>query len=143
MSSPSASPIEGSRSSSRSTGRSVVAIVAGILTNAIPALLVDQLLHTLAVYPPWGQPMFDPLLNLLALSYRIGFAVLGGYVAARLAPSAPERHGVILGCVGILLAGFGAYVTITTMDIGPDWYPLSLVAISLPASWLGARLYRR
>jgi hypothetical protein len=126
----------------RSPWRSAFAIVAGILANAVPALLVDQVLHMAAVYPPWGQPMFEPGLNLLAFSYRLVFAVLGGHVTARLAPSAPMRHALILGCIGLLLAGAGAFVTITTMDIGPDWYPLALVVIALPASWAGARLHR-
>lgn len=142
MASSSASRIQDTRLSSRSAGRSILAIVAGILTNAIPALVVDQILHSTGVYPPWGAPMFDPLLNLLAFSYRVAFAVLGGYVAARLSPASPMRHGVILGCIGILMAGFGAYVAIATMDLGPDWYPLALVVIALPASWFGARLYR-
>jgi hypothetical protein len=125
--------------SRRSIGRSALAILGGILTNAVPALLIDQVLHMTAVYPPWGQPMFEPELNLLAFSYRLVFAVLGGYVTARLAPFAPIRHTVILGVIGIVLAGLGAIASMS-MNIGPGWYPLALVVIALPASWLGGRL---
>lgn len=140
MSARPASSLSTPHMSKRSIGRSAFAIIAGIVTNAVPALLIDQVLHMTAVYPPWGQPMFEPELNLLAFSYRLVLAVLGGYVTARLAPSAPLRHAVILGGIGIVLSGLGAIASMP-LDIGPDWYPLSLVVISLPASWLGGRLY--
>jgi hypothetical protein len=40
------------------------------------------LLHVLNVYPPWGEPMHDPGLNLLALSYRIVYTIVGGDLTA-------------------------------------------------------------
>jgi hypothetical protein len=120
--------------------RSVVAIGLGILVNVIPALLVDQVLHVIEVYPPWGQPMFDPALNLLALSYRVALAVLGGYVTAAAAPSRAMRHVLILGVIGLVMSGLAAVATITTMELGPDWYPVSLAVIALPASWAGGRI---
>lgn len=123
--------------------RSVVAIGLGILVNVIPALLVDQVLHVLGVYPPWGQPMFDPALNLLALSYRAVLAVLGGYLTAGVALGRPMRHAFILGAIGLVMSGLGAVATIATLDLGPDWYPVSLVVIALPASWLGGLLRTR
>jgi len=50
---------------------SVAAVVAGFGSVAALSLATDQLLHVLEVYPPWGEPMHDPALNLLALFYRI------------------------------------------------------------------------
>jgi hypothetical protein len=85
---------------------------------AVLSLGTDQVLHVLEVYPPWDQPMREPRLNLLALAYRIVYAVLGSYIAARLAPHAPMRHAVILGVVGLVLSGAGALATIP-MDLGP------------------------
>ena len=73
-------------SQSRHVGRSVFAVVAAIVANAVLALGTDQVFHTLGVYPPWGQPMHDASLNLLALSYRIVFGVAAGYLVAKLAP---------------------------------------------------------
>lgn len=46
-------------------------LLVGFLTVVILSLGMDQVLHALHVYPPWGQPMHHPALNLLALSYRI------------------------------------------------------------------------
>ena len=41
------------------------------------SLGTDKVLHMFQVYPPWGQTMHDPELNLLALSYRIVYTVVG------------------------------------------------------------------
>jgi hypothetical protein len=122
--------------------RSTGAVLSGVLAIVFLSLGTDQLLHTLEVYPPWGEPMYDAGLNLLALAYRIVYAVLGSYVAARLAPHAPMRHALAVGVVGVLLSLAGAIVTITQYDLGPDWYPVALVLISLPCAWLGGLLHR-
>jgi hypothetical protein len=61
------------------------------------SLGADEVLHLLKVYPPWGVPMYEPGLNLLALTYRSVFTFIGGYVTARLAPHSPMRH-VLVGC---------------------------------------------
>ncbi len=80
----------------------------------------------------------------LATAYRIVFGVLGGYVAARLAPDRPVRHAVILGFVGVVLSLAGAAATWNQgPGFGPKWYPLSLVAIALPSTWAGGLLYDR
>ena len=81
-------------------GRSIVAVVAGFLAVVGLSLATDQLFHVLEVYPPWGQPMNDTGDNLLALSYRVVYTVLGGFITARLAPRAPMRHVMILGIIG-------------------------------------------
>jgi len=124
----------------RNTGRSILAIVAGIVVNFI-ALPIDQLLHTLEVYPPWNVPMTETSDNLLALAYRIVLGVASGWVVARLAPSAPMKHALILGGIGTVLSALGLLGAIQ-MDMGPVWYPALLVVVALPAAWLGARLYR-
>jgi hypothetical protein len=104
------------------------------------SLGTDQVLHSLAVYPPWGQPMREPGLNLLALSYRIVYGVLGSYLTARLAPRAPMRHALILGAIGLGLSTAGAVVGIR-MDLGPAWYPILLALTALPCAWAGGALY--
>jgi hypothetical protein len=119
--------------------RSAVAIVAGFLCVAVLSLGTDQILHMLGAYPPWDEPMRDVEDNLLALFYRSIYAVVGGYVTARLAPSSPMRHVLVLGCIGTLLSALGAYAAIT-MDMGPAWYPIALVVSALPLTWLGGCL---
>ena len=73
-------------------------MLLGILVGAALSLGTDQVLHVLKVYPPWGQALHDPGLNLLALSYRCVFNIVGFYGIAQLAPRNPMRH--VLGGSG-------------------------------------------
>jgi hypothetical protein len=127
----------------RRLARSIGAVLCGLVTVVGLSLGTDQVLHVLDVYPPWGQSMHDPWLNLLALTYRILYAVIGSYVAAGLAPHAPMRHAMAVGVIGLVLSAAGAVVTITRYDLGPDWYPIALVITALPCAWVGGVLSQR
>jgi hypothetical protein len=120
--------------------RSAGAVLAGFVAVVVLSLATDQVLHVLQVYPPWGQPMFDPGLNLLALSYRIVYTIVGGYMTARLAPQNPIRHALVLGVIGTAVGTAGAIATIP-LHLGPTWYPIALVLTGLPCAWLGGALF--
>jgi hypothetical protein len=122
--------------------RSIVAVLLGFLAVVVLSLGTDEIFHLLQVYPPWDQPMPQPELNLLALSYRLVYTVLGGYVTARLAPNAPMRHVWILAIIGLVMGTAGAIATIP-MNLGPAWYPISLAVTAVPCTWLGGFLARR
>jgi hypothetical protein len=122
--------------------KSVGAILAGFVAVFVLSLGTDQILHVLQVYPAWGQPMNAAGLNLLALSYRLVYTILGGYLTARLAPRAPMRHVWILGGIGFVFATVGAIVAIP-MKLGPSWYPIALAATALPFTWIGGALQQR
>jgi hypothetical protein len=126
----------------RRPGRSAGAIAAGFVLVFVLSLATDQVLHVLQIYPPWGQPMFDPWLNALALAYRCVYTIAGGWLTARLAPHAPVRHAVILGLIGLVFAAIGAVVAITQADLGPAWYPIALAVLAIPCTWLGGVLVR-
>ncbi len=126
----------------RRLGRSVAAVLLGFFAVAALSLGTDQVFHVLGVYPPWGQPMWEAGDNLLAFAYRSVYAVVGGYIAARLAPRNPMRHVLALGILGFLGALAGAIATIP-MELGPDWYPVALVVTAFPLIWLGGVLYRQ
>lgn len=129
-------------STARNVGRSAGALLLGFIAVFVLSLGTDQLLHVLQVYPPWGEPMHDPGLNLLALSYRLVFGVVGGYVVARFAPCHAVPHAIVLGAIGMLLAALGAIVAIRG-NFGPAWYPILLALSSVPTAWLGGVLYQR
>lgn len=121
-------------------GRSVLAIVAGFVVVVVLSLSVDEALHLLKVYPPWGEPMWDPALNALALSYRIVITVLSGYVTARLAPRNPMKHILVGGLIGVVF-GLAGVVGAMKIPMGPIWYPVAIAATGFPSVWLGGRLY--
>ena len=124
----------------RRIGRSIGAVFAGLLTIVVLDNLIDAILHATGVFPPVGQSMADGLF-LLALAYRTVDAILGSYVAASLAPSRPLLHALSLGVIGIVLSSLGVLATLAGgPEFGPLWYPLALVAICLPCTYLGGKL---
>lgn len=135
-------PVAKAGTHARRTGRSVAAVLLGFVAVVVLSLGTDQVLHVLDIYPPWGQPMHDPSLNLLALSYRVVYTVVGGYIAARFAPQNPMRHALVLGVIGTVVGTAGAIATIP-MHLGPSWYPIALVLTALPSAWVGGVLHRR
>ena len=126
----------------RSLWRSTRAVLLAFFTVVALSLGTDQLLHSLDVYPPWGQPMYDTGLLLLALTYRTVYSILGSYLAARFAPHAPMRHALILGVIGTVISGLGVIASIAA-KLGPAWYPISITITALPTAWLGGALYLR
>ena len=127
----------------RRIGRSIGAVFAGLVTIAVLDNLIDFILHSTGIYPPVGETMADGLF-LLAVAYRTVDGILGCYIAASLAPSRPMRHALILGGIGVVLSSLGVLATIGAgPEFGPVWYPLTLVAISLPCAWVGGKLAER
>jgi hypothetical protein len=71
------------------------------------------------------------------------FNVAGGYIAARLAPSAPLRHAMALGIVGLVLSAAGVAFSIAKPELGPMWYPVVLLVVAVPCAWLGGTIATR
>ncbi len=115
--------------------KSTLAVLAGIGVNFL-AIPVDVVMHAAGVFPVPGQEMSDGLYA-LAFSYRLVFAVGGGWVVARMAPGNPMKLALVLAGIGVVMSGAGAAAM---WKLGHQWYPLSLVAICFPATWAGAKL---
>jgi hypothetical protein len=120
----------------------VLAVGSGFLAVIILSLAADEILHILKVYPPWGQPMPDPGLNLLALGYRMAFTLFGGWLAARISARAAMGRVWTLGAIG---TGFGILGAVATWNLGfgPHWYPVALAVTAAPCTWLGGKLALR
>jgi len=124
----------------RRMGRSIGAVVTGLLVVVILSTGTDMALHAGGVFPPAGQPMVAALW-LLATAYRMVYGVAGSYLAARLAPDRPMTHALALGVVGLALSTVGAVATWNRGPaFGPKWYSLSLIATAMPCAWAGGRL---
>jgi len=128
--------------SSRRIGRSVGALLAGMVAGAVPVLATDAVLHATGVFPASPQPAGDALL-LLATAYRVVYGVAGSYLTAWLAPSHPMRHVLVLGVLGTVLGIVGVVVTWGRgYVVGHEWYPITLAVLAIPQSWLGGILHR-
>ena len=118
--------------------RSILAVFSGLILIFVTHTGTDTLLEWAGILPPLGQPLFDTSLLLLASAYRGIYSVIGCYLTARLAPHHPMRHALILGGIGAVLSTAGA---VAMWEYGPAWYPLSLVALSIPYAWLGGYIF--
>lgn len=127
----------------RRLGRSTAAVLAGFATILVTHTGTDAVLHATGIYPATGQVMSQGLFA-LAFTYRFFFSVLGAYVTARLAPARPLKHALVLGSIGLVLSLAGLLATIGRgPEFGPLWYPLSLLLVTLPCCFLGAKLAER
>ncbi len=127
----------------RRIGRSIVAVLAGMVVGIILTLGTDIVLHAIHVFPPWGASMagFEGAL-LLATAYRAVYGVMGSYIIARLAPDRPMLHALVGGFIGLAVSIVGAAVTWNKGPaFGPHWYPLALIVLAMPQAWAGGKLY--
>ena len=120
--------------------RSVAAVLAGFILVVVTHNGTDEIMHSTGIIPRGA--MWDPWLNLLALSYRCLFTVAGGFVTAWLAPRARMRHVVILAVIGTL-GGIAGVLVSWNLNLGPRWYPIALAITAFPTVWLGGWLYER
>ncbi len=120
------------------TGRSIVSVLGGFVAVFVLSVGTDIAMQAAGIFPSFSEPnKFTTPLLLLATLYRSAYTVVGGYVTASLAPDRPVGHAVALGVLGLAMSIFGA---VTMWNVGPHWYPLALVVLSLPCTWVGGKL---
>jgi hypothetical protein len=119
------------------TGKSLWAVAAGVAFVIVVTTVVDVVLRLTGVFST-NQPIDDGRAA-LATSYRIVIGVAGAWLTARLAPSKPMTHVMVLGAVGTLLGVVGIVAT-WNLGLGPRWYPVAIAVLALPQSWAGGRL---
>ena len=125
----------------RRLGRSLLALLAGMLVGIVLSIGTDVVLHVIGLFPSLGEPVSSPPL-VLATVYRSVYGVIASYVAARLAPSRPMTHALVLGMLGFVVSIVGAGVTWNKGPaVGPHWYPVALVVLAIPTAWLGGKLF--
>lgn len=120
------------------TLKSILAVVAGFIVIAALSIITDTILEMTHVFPPLTEKSADWML-VLALAYRCVYSVIGGYVVARLTPSKPMKHVIILIILGTIVGTLGAWAN-WDKSIGQEWYPILLVILSVPAVWFGGRM---
>ena len=120
--------------------KSIGAIVAGFLVVGILHVSTDVVLEKSGLFPAPDQPAaLGTKFLAIAAIYRNIYNVFGGWLTARLAPSRPVRHAVILGILGLLANIAGGIVM---WKLGAHWYPFVLAILAVPTCWLGGILFR-
>ena len=122
----------------KETLKSIGAIIAGFAALLILSMITDSVLQKTGVMKT--EPFDENPVWLIAIIilYRTIFSTFGCYLTARLAPNKPMKHAIILGIIGVVLTIVGLIVM---WDIPPRWYPISLIVLTLPAAWLGGKLF--
>lgn len=119
--------------------KSIGAVLAGLIFIGATHTATDAMLENTGVLPK-GHLNVGAGLILLVLAYRAILSFAGCYITARLAPTNPMKHSLILGGIGTLLSAAGAIAT-ADMNLGPAWYAWTLALIALPIAWAAGKFY--
>jgi hypothetical protein len=121
--------------------RSIGAVALGFVLIGVLSLGTDAALRSaLPQYIGPGGRVDHLGLLLFTLLYVFAYATFGCWVAARLAPSRPMRHALVLGALGLALNVAGTAVMWHT---APAWYHVGALALVMPAAWLGGWIRER
>jgi hypothetical protein len=121
--------------------RSIWAVVAGFLFTAALSIGTDAIMRAIAPSLFHANGSTSNVIILVLSTLYVGvFAVVGCYITARLAPSHPLRHALILG--GIALA-ISLMLLSRTWPMAPAWYTIINLVVVMPYAWLGGRLRER
>jgi hypothetical protein len=121
--------------------RSIVAVVVGFFYIGLLSFGTDAVIRSRVpgAFAAAGRTDSVPLL-LATLAYVALFAISGCYLAARLAPSRPMRHALILGVLGL---AFNVMGTVVAWGTAPAWYHVVSLVLVMPYAYLGGRLRER
>lgn len=121
--------------------RSVLAILLGFVLIGALSIGTDAVIRSMypAAFTPAGGTS-DPAVLVGALIYVSIYAIAGCYLTARLAPSHPMRHAMILGVLGLLFSIAG---TMSRWSLTPPWYNILGLVLVLPCAWIGGSLRER
>ena len=114
-----------------SLGRSIVSVIVGYLIFALSAFALFQI----SGQPP-HQATPAPFMA-GSIVYGAVFALVGGYVAARLAKRRPLAHGLAVAAV---LALGAAISLLSTRGKGAIWSQVAALVIMAPCAAIGGWL---
>ena len=125
--------------------QSIGALIAGYLVSALLTAVTIALLGALFPESYKAENITWVVFNVI---YGCAFAVIGGYVVARLAPARPFTHAIVLGvlmAVFALITGYAMSSAPPSPEYAtqPGWYYPVLAITVLPSILLGAWLYVR
>jgi hypothetical protein len=118
--------------------KSILAVLAGLVFTIVITTALDVLMYQVGFFKSGGMTTTHWL---VATAYRLGVAIIGCWLTARLAPQNPMKHALILGAIGTVVACVGVWFSATKgPEFGPMWYAIVLVVTALPCAWIGGKL---
>jgi hypothetical protein len=122
------------------TLKSAAALLAGLITIFVLSIVTDVLLEKYGYLSAAAFSRNAPWVVALVLVSRIIYFILGGFLTAKLAPSHPMRHALIIGSIGVAMNIVGA---VMTWDGTPHGFSIALIVLAFACSWLGGKLAAR
>jgi hypothetical protein len=118
--------------------RSIAAVVAGFVFMAALSIAANLVLQAVlpGAFDAAGRVESTPVL-LLIQAYVAAFAITGCYLAARLAPSRPMLHALVLGVLGLI---FNIAGSVAMWQAAPAWYHVIALLLVMPYAWIGGRM---
>jgi hypothetical protein len=118
--------------------RSVVSVAAGFFTVMVLGAAADVVLAQVSpnAFDAQGHAHAESTL-FIKLAYETLFALLAGYITARIAVRKPFVHVLVMATV--VLVG-RAFIAIATWDVLPLWFSLGVLVLIIPAALVGAKL---
>ena len=121
--------------------RSIVAIAAGFFL--IPLLNFATLAILARVAPetfPAGAPVTSTAGLILTCAYVAIYGIGGCYLTARLAPSRPMLHALIVGVLGLAIS---IPVALQNWADAPAWFNVYNLLAVMPYAYIGGRIRER
>lgn len=123
------------------TFKSIGTVVTGFLTIAILSIVTDLIVEGVGLLPPATQPEAYLWWHLaIALFYRSVYAVVGGYLTAKLAPSKRMTHVIALAVIGTIIGTLGTIANWDKAVMSGVWYPVVLLITSPLFVWWGGTM---
>jgi hypothetical protein len=119
-----------------SVGRTIVAVIAGYVTNAILVVATEQLLSSLA--PGSAKPQLYYLV--VDLVSQCLYTVAAGYLCCVIAR--PSQRVAMAGLIGLGLS-VGTFSLVGSWQSEPHWYGIALLVVYAPCVWTGWALRGR
>jgi hypothetical protein len=120
--------------------RSVLAVVAGyvVVLIATMGLVAGIAAVSPSSFPQPGEMRAPSVpIQVIILAAGFAFAVVGGFIAALVAPRSPALHALALG---LLMTVLGVISMVMITNAEPRWFQIGLIMIPIPGTWLGGRL---
>jgi hypothetical protein len=119
--------------------KSIGVILLAFMVSALLSMLTDFLLESIGVLPNPQKGLFETWAILLVLFYRGVYTIVAGFIVAKLAPTKPTLHAIILGIIGTVITVIAASNP-SFAEKAPLWFGYTLAGITIPCIWLGVKI---